>query len=40
MSREEKILALKKEFRDMDTNKDGMISHNELLYQMENKSVI
>ena len=38
MSREEKILALKKEFRDMDTNKDGMISHNELLYQMENKS--
>ena len=32
LNREEKILALKKEFRDMDTNKDGKITHDELFY--------
>lgn len=39
LSRDEKIVALKREFRDMDTNKDGIISHNELFYQLEQNTV-
>ena len=39
ISREEKIRKLKEEFRKMDTNGDGFIESNELIYHLDMKNV-
>ncbi len=39
LSKEKKIEALKKEFRDMDLNNDKKIRHQEFLYQLDRKNV-
>lgn len=40
LTKEEKINALKQEFRQMNTNNDRGISHNELIFNLDKKNVI
>ena len=39
LSREEKIKALKQEFKLMDTNNDNQVTYDEFIYHLDNKNV-